>query len=63
MNRRLALILILVLVIGGGFAIGLLTVPGPWYAGLAKPAFNPPDSLFAPAWAVLCILIVPRQHP
>ncbi|MDO9707562.1 TspO/MBR family protein [Paracraurococcus lichenis] len=27
--------------------------PGPWYEGLAKPAWNPPNWLFPIAWAVL----------
>jgi tryptophan-rich sensory protein len=40
-------------------AAGLTGVaaPGGWYAGLSKPAWNPPAWLFGPAWTVLYALM------
>ncbi len=57
MNRTLALVGFVVLVLGGGTLIGYLNLPGAWYAGLQKPFFNPPDWVFGPVWSVLYVLV------
>jgi translocator protein len=33
--------------------IGSRFAPGEWYASLARPAWNPPNAVFAPVWSVL----------
>ena len=55
--RSFSLLVFIALVVGGGLGIGFITAPGEWYAQLSKPAFNPPNRIFAPVWTVLYILI------
>jgi tryptophan-rich sensory protein len=40
-------------ILGAG---GAMTTVGPWYRNLRKPAWNPPDWLFGPAWTVILSL-------
>lgn len=44
----------LVLTAAGG---ALATQLGPWYYGLKKPVWQPPDWLFGPAWTVIFLLM------
>ena len=37
----------------GAASVGARFRPGTWYAALRKPAWTPPDRLFAPVWTVL----------
>ena len=55
---RSTLVLILFFLICFGVAaFGGQFVPGEWYAGLEKPAWNPPSWVFAPVWTVLYALM------
>lgn len=56
-HRWFSLGLFLLLVSGGGMAIGYATRPDAWYAALAKPSFNPPNWVFGPVWTILYVLV------
>jgi tryptophan-rich sensory protein len=57
LKKWLVLVVFLVLVVGGGSAIGMVTRPEGWYAALEKPPFNPPNWIFAPVWTILYVLV------
>lgn len=56
MKHTIALILFLLAPFAAGF-IGSRFMPGEWYAGLIKPAWNPPSWIFGPMWTLLYILM------
>lgn len=42
---------------GAAAATGVMFRPGPWYRGLRKPGWTPPNVLFPIAWGVIYIAI------
>ncbi|MGB0133840.1 TspO/MBR family protein [Dokdonella sp.] len=51
-----SLIVFLLLVLAAALA-GAMSAPDAWFAALEKPAFNPPNWIFGPAWTLLYILM------
>lgn len=56
-NNLMALLEMGILIVGTAFLGAGFTDIGPWYEGLTKPFFQPPNWLFAPVWIVLYICI------
>ena len=57
-TRWLALFAWVLLCVGGGALIGLVSSgDGPWYRALQKPSWTPPPWLFAPVWTTLYLLM------
>lgn len=58
-KRVLAPIIFIVLAESAGIIGSIFTAPAitGWYAGIVKPAFNPPSWVFGPVWTMLFALM------
>lgn len=56
-SEHLSALLVFVALVVGTATLGGQWGAGPWYRGLSKPNWTPPNWLFPPAWAVLYVLI------
>ena len=57
MSRSYPMLLVFLILVGVVAMSGVHFQPGPWYAGLHKPFWTPPDWLFPPVWSVLYLMM------
>jgi translocator protein len=52
-----AMLLVFLAICGAAAFVGATFKPGTWHAELVKPAWNPPNWVFAPVWSILYVMI------